>query len=149
MKLIILFNFYILATFLCSQEFNFKSMGTLIRNEVTMFPDGGKFISFRHEGGFETDIGKYGKYQCHGSILYNNESTLENMYFACNNIDQNGDSYISMGKRKRGSEIDRAVGQTEILDGTGFWKDFVNTTCTYAIEYIDNVVFAPGKCKKP
>ena len=54
------------------------------------------------KSGFETDMAKYSRiYKCHGSILYNKESTLENMYFACDNKDQNGDTYISMGKRKR------------------------------------------------
>ena len=132
---------------LYSKDFTFKSMGKTVRNEVTKFPDGSKFISFRHEGGFETDMAKYGIYKCHGSILYNKESTLENMYFACDNKDQNGDTYISMGKRKKGSAVDRAIGQIEILDGTGFWKDFIGFTCTYAIEYVDDVVFVPGKCK--
>ena len=132
---------------LYSIDFTFKSMGKTVRNEVTKFPDGSKFISFRHEGGFETDMAKYGIYKCHGSILYNKESTLENMYFACDNKDQNGDTYISMGKRKKGSAVDRAIGQSEILDGTGFWKDFIGFTCTYAIEYVDDVVFVPGKCK--
>ena len=56
---------------LYSKDFTFKSMGKTVRNEVTKFPDGSKFISFRHEGGFETDIAKYGIYKCHGSILYN------------------------------------------------------------------------------
>lgn len=143
---------YILITFfsftLSSKEFTFKSMGKTVRNEVTEFPDGSKFISFKHEGGFETDMAKYGIYKCHGSILYNKELTLENMYFACDNKDQNGDTYVSMGKRKKGSAVDIAIGQSEILDGTGFWKDFVGFTCTYAIEYVDDVVFVPGKCKK-
>ena len=60
---------------------------------------------------------------------------------------QNGDTYITMGKRKKGSEADRAVGQSEIIDGTGFWINYIGINCTYAIEYVDNIVFAPGKCK--
>ena len=32
---------------------------------------------------------------------------------------------IFVGKRKKGSAVDRAIGQSEILDGTGFWKDFI------------------------
>ena len=51
-------------------------------------------------------------------------------------------------RQTEGSAVDRAIGQSEILDGTGFWKDFVGFTCTYAIEYVDDVVFVPGKCKK-
>ena len=46
-------------------------MGTLERNEVMSFTGGGKFIAFKHAGGFETDNGKDGKYECNGSILYN------------------------------------------------------------------------------
>ena len=66
---------YLLLVFfsitLYAKDFTFKSMGKTVRNEVTKFPDGSKFISFRHEGGFETDVAKYGIYKCHGSILYN------------------------------------------------------------------------------
>ena len=145
----ILFLFFLLLTFnIKSAEFTFKSMGKTVRNEVTKFPDGSKFISFKHEGGFETDMVKYGTYKCKGSILYNKELKLENMYFACENKDQNGDTYVSMGKRKKGSAVDIAIGQSEILDGTGFWKDYIGYICTYAIEYVDDVVFVPGKCKK-
>ena len=129
-------------------EFNYKNVGTLTRNEITKFPGGGKFIAFKHSGGFETDIGKYGKYQCNGSILYNKESSLENMYFACEFKDQDGDIFIGMGKRLKGSDIDRAVGYSELVDGQGFWKDFIGYKCSYAVEYIDDIVFSPVKCKK-
>ena len=140
---IILFVFKINA-----KDFTYKSTGTLERNEVTTFPGGGKFISFKHSGGFETDIGKYGKYQCNGSILYDNNSSLENMYFACKFKDQNGDAFIGMGKRLKGSDMDRAVGKTILIDGEGFWKDYIGYKCSYAIEYVEDIVFAPVKCKK-
>ena len=132
---------------LTAKELTFKSTGKLIRNEVTEFPDGGKFISFKHEGGFETNIGKYGRYQCNGSILYNKQSALENMFFACRNIDQNGDIFISMGKRKKGSDLDRAVGQTNIIDAEGFWKKYIGYKCTYSVVYVEEIVFSPVKCK--
>ena len=125
-SILILFVFKISA-----KDFTYKSTGTLERNEVTTFPGGGKFISFKHAGGFETDIGKYGKYQCNGSILYDNKSSLENMYFACKFKDQNGDAFIGMG-----------------IDGDGFWKDYIGYKCSYAIEYVEDIVFAPVKCKK-
>ena len=131
-----------------SEEFVLKNIGKLVRNEVINFPDGSKFISFKHEGGFETDIGKYGKYRCKGSILYNKASTLENMFFACESKDQNGDTFIGMGKRKKGSDMDRAVGQTNIISGEGFWKKYIGFTCTYSVVYVDDVVLSPVKCKK-
>ena len=35
------------------------------------------------------------------------------------------------------------------LDNVEFnlWKDFIGFTCIYAIEYVDDVVFVPGKCE--
>ena len=83
MKYILCVSIIFFTFTLNAKDFSFKSMGKTVRNEVTKFPDGGKFISFKHEGGFETDIAKYGTYNCHGSILYNKESTLENMFYAC------------------------------------------------------------------
>ena len=141
-SILVLFVFKIDA-----KEFTYKSTGTLERNEVITFPGGGKFISFKHSGGFETNIDKYGKYQCKGSILYDNNSSLENMYFACEFKDQNGDVFIGMGKRLKGSDMDRAVGKSELIDGKGFWKDYIGYRCSYAIEYVENIVFAPVKCK--
>ena len=131
-----------------ANNFTFKSIGALERNDAITFPNGGKFVAFKHSGGFEANIGKYGKYQCDGSILYNKESTLENMYFACKFEDQNRDVFITMGKRLKGSDTDRAVGQFELIDGKGFWIDFLGYTCSYAIEYVDDIVFAPANCKK-
>ena len=82
---------YILIVFfsitIYSKGFTFKSMGKTVRNEVTKFPDSSKFITFRHEGGFETDMAKYGIYKCTGIILYNKEAILENIYFAYDNKD--------------------------------------------------------------
>ncbi len=97
----------------------------------------------KNESTFTDNIGNYAITNCFGSI----ENTLENMYFACDNKDQNRDTYISMGKRKKGSTLDRTIGQTDIMDGTGFWKNLIGFTCTYAIEYVDDVLFVPGKCK--
>ena len=92
--------------------------------------------------------GKYGKYQCKGNILYNKENILEDMNFACEFIDQNEDKYIAMGKRSKGSEIDRAVGAAIIVDGVGFWKDYIVYLCKYAIKYVGDVMFAPTNCKR-
>ena len=144
----IIFILLIFSFTINSSEFNYKNVGTLTRNEVTNFPGGAKFIAFKHSGGFETDIGKYGKYQCNGSILYNKEASLENMYFACEFKDQDGDIFIAMGKRLKGSDIDIAVGYSELVDGKGFWKNFIGYKCSYAVEYIDDIVFSPVKCKE-
>ena len=151
-RLVYIFFSIIIGTSICSsldaKEFTFKNIGKLVRNEIIKFPNGGMFISFKHEGGFETSIGKYGKYQCSGSILYNKESTLENMTFACEFKDQEGDIFIGMGKREKGSDIDRAIGKTNIISGKGFWKEFIGYQCTYSVVYVEELVFSPAKCKK-
>ena len=69
------------------------------------------------------------------------------MYFACKSKDQNGDAFIGMGKRLKGTDMDRAVGKTELIDGEGFQKDYIGYRCSYAIEYVEDIVFAPLKCK--
>ena len=53
-----------------------------------------------------------------------------------------------MGKRLKGFDIDRAVGNIELVDGQGFWKDFIGYKYYYAVEYIDDIVFSPVKRKK-
>ena len=70
------------------------------------------------------------------------------MYFACEFKDQDGDVFIGMVKRLKGSDIDRAVGYSELVDGQGFWKDFIGYKCSYSEEYIDDIVFSTVKCKK-
>ena len=69
------------------------------------------------------------------------------MYFACEFKDQNGDVFIGMGKRLKGSDMDIAVGKSELIDGKGFWEDYIGYRCSYAVEYVENIVFAPVKCK--
>ena len=138
-----LFIFSVNAT-----SFKYKIIGKVVEDNIINFPSGGKFVSFHHLGGFETDIGKYGEYQCRGSILYNKKDKLENIYWACENKDQEGDRFINMGKRFKGSDIDRAVGMMSIIEAEGFWKSYLGYKCTYAVEYVDKVIFSTAQCKK-
>ena len=86
-------------------------------------PSGSKFVSFKHEGGFETDIGKYGVYYCSGSMFYNKDKSLEDMTYACEFRDQLGEKFYSRGKRVKGSQSDRSVGIMNIYEGEGYWQD--------------------------
>ena len=52
---------------------------------------------------------------------------------------------IFLQEKKKGIAVDRRTkGQIEMLYETRFWKNFIGFTCTYAIEYLDDVVFVPG-----
>ena len=101
-----LFKYQIFANEL---SFTYDVKGTLVKEEKVIFPSGKKFISFRHEGGFETSIARYGFYYCTGSMLYNQNGNLEDMTYACEFQDQNNDKFFAMGTRNKGSDIDRSL----------------------------------------
>ena len=54
---------------------NWDSKGNIVREEKILFPSGKKFISLKHEGGFETSIARYGSYFCSGNAFYNKSKT--------------------------------------------------------------------------
>ena len=128
-------------------SFTYDVKGTLVKEEIVNFPSGKKFLSFRHEGGFETSIARYGFYYCTGSILYNKNGNLEDMSYACEFQDQNNDKFFSMGKRDKGSDSDRSSGKMKIVEGVGFWKNYTGKTCVYGLEYVEKIIFVKANCK--
>ncbi len=129
------------------ETFNWDSKGNVLREEVVSFPSGKKFISFKHAGGFETTIAKYGAYSCTGNMFYDKIGSLEDMNYACEFKDQNGDKFYATGSRKKGSTIDRSLGTMIIVEGKGYWKAHEKKICTYALEKVDQVVFVKSSCK--
>ena len=150
-KFFLIFFTYILAilnsTATESQIFGWDSKGNIVREEVIEFPSGKKFVSFRHEGGFETSISRYGSYMCDGNILFNKQENLENMSYACRFSDQKGDSFFSLGSRKKGTSKDRSSGKMIIVEGEGYWKEYEGKVCTYGLENVEKVIFVKSKCK--
>lgn len=151
MKFLFIFFIYLLiGKFSFADQlnrFSWDSRGNIIRQETIQFPSGKKFISLKHSGGFETSIAKYGSYSCSGNIFYNEKNNLENMSYACEFKDQDGDKFYSVGSRKKGSDIDRSLGKMSILEGQGFWKKYEGKVCTYGLENVDNVIFVKSLCK--
>ena len=47
----------------------------------------------------------------------------------------------------RNSDMTAGTGSYIFIDGTGKWKIFIGSKCTYGVKYKDNVVFASQKCK--
>tara|TARA_A100001015_G_C15019946_1_gene727462 strand:- start:994 stop:1164 length:171 start_codon:yes stop_codon:yes gene_type:complete len=43
--------------------------------------------------------------------------------------------------------IDRAAGNMSMIEGEGFWKNYEEYKCTYAVEYVNKVIFVPAQCK--
>ena len=140
----LLFKYEIFANEL---SFTYNVMGNLVKEEKVIFPSGKKFISFRHEGGFDTSIAKYGFYYCIGSMLYNKIGSLEDMTYACEFQDQNNDKFFSMGTRNKGSDLDRSLGKMIIVEGKGFWEKYTGKSCIYGLEYVEKIVFVKANCK--
>ena len=148
------FFIFFIVFFLCIYQnianqlsFTYDVKGTLVKEEEVSFPSGKKFISFRHEGGFETSIARYGFYYCTGSMLYNQNGNLEDMTYACEFQDQNNDKFFSMGTRDKGSDSDRSLGKMKIVEGLGFWKQYSGKSCVYGLEYVEKIIFVKANCK--
>ena len=130
-------------------ELEIEVIGKTNRQTQIKLPDGKKYVSFRHEGGFKSTLAKYGSYFCEGSIFYNKQNLLEEMSLFCEFTDQNEDKFYATGKRKKGSEASIALGQTILFDANGFWKQYIGLECTYVVEYVNDILFSPQKCKMP
>ena len=125
MKFLIILIYLINGIFnLYASELQIEVIGKTTRQNSIDLPSGKKYVSFRHEGGFKSTLAKYGSYFCEGSIYYNKKNLLESMNLFCELTDQNGDKQYTTGKRRVGSEVDIALGQTVIFDASGFWKKY-------------------------
>ena len=59
-------NFSLYAT-----ELQIEVIGKTTRQNNIDLPNGKRYVSFKHEGGFKSTLAKYGSYFCEGSIYYN------------------------------------------------------------------------------
>ena len=97
-------------------ELEIEVIGKTTRQNNIDLPNGKRYVSFRHEGGFKSTLAKYGSYFCEGSIYYNKKNLLESMNLFCELTDQNGDKQYTTEKRRLGSEVYIALGQTVIFN---------------------------------
>ena len=142
----ILINFIFFKEVFSINELTWDSKGSIVREDTIIFPSGKKFISLKHEGGFETSLSRYGSYVCSGNAFYNKEDNLENMNYVCEFKDQNGEKFFAMGSRNKGSDSDRSTGKMSIVEGQKFWKNYEGLICNYGLEYVDKIVFVKAKC---
>ena len=150
MKFLIILLYIINLSFsLYASELEIEVVGKTTRQNSIELPNGKRYVSFKHEGGFKSTLARYGSYFCEGSIFYNKKNLLESMNLFCELTDQNGDKQYATGKRRVGSEIDIALGQTVIFDASGFWEKYIGLECTYVVEYVNDILFSPQKCKMP
>ena len=115
MKLLFILFYMIIGNYsLNAIDLEIEVIGKTTRQNNIDLPNGKRYVSFRHEGGFKSTLAKYGSYFCEGSIYYNKKNLLESRWLFSELTDQNGDRQYTKGKRRLGSEVDIILGQTAI-----------------------------------
>ena len=143
-----MFSMQLFASGKIFNKFTVELIGKQIDNKTFQLDNGQSFTSFRVEGGFKTNINKYGTYFCSVNTRRNEIGELDNSDFICELKDQQNDKFWVLGKRLEGTEAEVAAGKYEIIDGNGFWKDKIGIECLYGIEFVDSYYFSSQKCSK-
>ena len=70
MKFLIILLYLINGIFsLYASELEKEVIGKTTRQNNIDLPNGKRYVSFRHDGGFKSTLARYGNYFCEGSII--------------------------------------------------------------------------------
>ena len=144
-KLIFIFIFLLLNN-LYSAEIVIQTNSRVLYNDFT-FTDNSKYIIINQEGQWTDSIGNYGSNECKGLIKKDEKDVVYFLDVICELTDQNG--VVTRRKFERiGSQIERGVGVSTIIDSTSKYKEeLIGTKCTYAVNRTKNMVFGKSVCK--
>ena len=144
-KLIFIFIFLLLNN-LYSAEIVTQSNSRVVYNDFT-FTDNSKYIIINQEGQWTDSIGNYGSNECKGLIKKDVKDLVYFLDVVCELIDQN--NIVTRRKFERtGSQIERGVGISTIIDSTSKYKEeLIGTKCTYAVNRTKDMVFGQSVCK--
>ena len=114
-----------------------------------IFTDNSKYIIINQEGQWTDNIGNYGAQECKGLIKRNDKNIIDFLDVICQLTNQN--NIVTWRKFERtGSEIERGVGVSTIIDSTSkYKKELVGTKCNYAVNRTKDMVFSKSVCKIP
>ena len=107
--------------------------------------NGTVYLLYENSGGFTDNFGNYGNSHCYGKIKTKEEVAL-NFKIICETVDQNGYKYWGEFTRSE-TEMAAGVGTAVIVDGTGIYKNLINTKCMFSTRYLDQSYFSLSKCK--
>ena len=112
-----------------------------------IFTDNSKYIIINQEGQWTDNIGNYGAQECKGLIKRNDKNIIDFLDVICQLTNQN--NVITWRKFERtGSEIERGVGVSTIVDTTSkYKKELIGTKCNYAVNRTKDMVFSKSICK--
>ena len=91
-------------------------------------------------------MGNFGTQSCFGLVLLEKNNNIISMEIYCEAQDQDDDKYYT--KVTRDSSLDAGVSEYVLIDGSGKWKNMVNSKCKYAIKYKKNALFVNSKCRQ-
>ena len=112
-----------------------------------VFTNKSKYIIIKQEGQWTDSIGNYGSNECKGLIKKDEKDVVYFLDVICELIDQN--NVVTRRKFERtGSQIERGVGISTIIDSTSNYKEeLIGTKCTYAVNRTKDMVFGKSVCK--
>lgn len=145
-KIFIFIFSLLLFTNLYSAEIVIQGNSKVEYNDFT-FTDNSKYIIINQEGQWTDNIGNYGSQKCKGLIKRNYKNIVSFLDVICQLTNQN--NVVIWRKFERtGSEIERGVGVSTIIDSTSkYKKELIGTKCNYAVNRTKDMVFSKSVCK--
>ena len=144
-KLIFILTFLFL-NHLYSAEIIIQGNSRVVYDDF-IFTDNSKYIIINQEGQWTDNIGNYGAQECKGLIKRNDKNIIDFLDVICQLTNQN--NVVTWRKFERtGSEIERGVGISTIVDSTSkYKKELIGTKCNYAVNRTKDMVFSKSICK--
>ena len=138
----------ILSNRVYSGEIIIQGNSRVVYDDFT-FTDNSKYIIINQEGQWTDNIGNYGAQVCKGLIKRNDKNIIDFLDVICQLTNQNNE--VTWRKFERtGSEIERGVGVSTIIDSTSkYKKELIGTKCNYAVNRTKDMVFSKSVCKIP
>ena len=145
-KMFIFILSFLFFTNLYSAEIVIQGNSKVEYNDFT-FTDNSKYIIINQEGQWTDNIGNYGSQKCKGLIKRNDKNIVNFLDVICQLTNQN--NVVIWRKFERtGSEIERGVGVSTIIDSTSkYKKELIGTKCNYAVNRTKDMVFSKSVCK--
>ena len=136
----------ILSNTLYSGEIIIQGNSRVVYDDF-IFTDKSKNIIINQEGQWTDNIGNYGAQECKGLIKRNDKNIIDFLDVICQLTNQN--NVVTWRKFERtGSEIERGVGISTIVDSTSkYKKELIGTKCNYAVNRTKDMVFSKSICK--
>ena len=145
-NIIFLMILIILSNTVYSGEIIIQGNSRVVYDDFT-FTDKSKYIIINQEGQWTDNIGNYGAQECKGLIKRNDKNIIDFLDVICQLTNQN--NVVTWRKFERtGSEIERGVGISTIVDSTSkYRKELIGTKCKYAVNRTKDMVFSKSICK--